>query len=292
MYRILVYGLGKEYDKHVNLLKAGELLGKFCVKGVTRSNGWIYKHVDGYPFIPVEEIGWQDYDIFVIAAEMGSPSYADTRKVVLSKGISENKIIPVAAFSIPYFDLDKYMEISDMSIFALNCWGGLTYHSLHLPFRSPLINMFMNEYEYIKMMGNLRWYMEQPVTFSYWGDGVHGGKYPVGRLGDVLLHFKHASKFEDALADWNRRKERINYDKIYAMMFTQKTDVAELFDKLPYNKVCFTPFKNNNIRCAHYIAGGGVLNDTVNSISKGIIKDYDALDLLLGIDNNKRIVVE
>ena len=111
MYRILVYGLGKEYDKHVNLLKAGELLGKFCVKGVTRSNGWIYKHVDGYPFIPVEEIGWQDYDIFVIAAEMGSPSYADIRKVVLSKGISENKIIPVAAFSIPYFDLDKYMEI-------------------------------------------------------------------------------------------------------------------------------------------------------------------------------------
>lgn len=257
MYNILIYGLGKVYDDYLNLLKAGELLGKFCVKGVTKSNNYFYRYVDGYPFIPVDEIEWSNYDVFVIAAEIESTSYAEIVKVLLDRGISEERIIPISAFSIPYFDLEKYIKIHDISIFALNCWGGLTYHRLGLQFRTPFVNMFMNQYEFIKMMKNLKWYMEQPVIFSYWADGVHGGKYPVGRLADVLLHFNHSDNFEDALANWDRRKARINYNNIFAMMFTERHDVAELFDELPYNKICFTTFGDHNIKCTHQCAAGG-----------------------------------
>lgn len=148
--------------------------------------------------------------------------------------------------------------------------------------------------EYIKVMNNLKYYMKQKVVFSYWADGVHGGRYPVGRLYDVLLHFNHAATFEEALEDWNRRVGRINYDKVFAMMFTEKPEVAQEFDKLPYKKICFTSFRDETIKSAHYceIVEKTPLKifEAANSIAKGIFKDYDIFDLLLGEDNSKRIV--
>lgn len=137
--------------------------------------------------------------------------------------------------------------------------------------------------------------MQQEVRFSYWADGIKGGKYPVGRLGDVLLHFNHAETFESAKADWERRVNRINYEQIFAMMFTEKPEVAREFNKLPYNKICFTTFRADDIACVHYCEGvdksSMKVYEVANSIAKGIIKDYDVLDLLLGQDNNKRIVL-
>lgn len=154
--------------------------------------------------------------------------------------------------------------------------------------------MFENDIEYLKIMNNLKWYMKQEVVFSYWADGVNGGKYPVGRLGDVLLHFNHAETFESAKADWVRRVGRIHYDKIFAMAFTEKREFAREFAKLPYNKICFTTFKDDDIACVHYCKAvdetSMKIYEAANSIAKGIIKDYNVFDLLLGENNSKRIM--
>lgn len=162
-----------------------------------------------------------------------------------------------------------------------------------MEFLTPFINMFENDMEYIKIMNNLEWYMKQEVKFAYWADGVHGGKYPVGRLGDVLLHFNHAETFEEAYEAWNRRVGRINYDKVFAMMFTEDPEVARKFAELPYNKVCFTTFRDDSIPCVHYCESVDKTSmkvyEAVNSIAQGIIKDYDVFDLLLGENNYKRI---
>lgn len=169
----------------------------------------------------------------------------------------------------------------------------MTYHSLELPFLTPLINVFENEWEYIKIMENLHYYMNQKITFAYQHkDGTSGTEWPVGHLGDVLIHFRHAKSFEEGLQDWERRKGRINYDNIFAMMYTENIQVAERFDKLPYErKVCFFPFNSElpSVHSLKMVNKEKNLWDIINGLGENNIKEYDVLELLSGIDNYTRI---
>lgn len=291
MYKILIFGIGVCYDKYLNGIRLQEALGKIKVAGVTR-NGYEYRYVDGYPFVQVKDVKAENYDVCVIAAEPKSENYKEIRKICEAVGFDQDRMITICAFSIPDFDLEKYLKIQNISIMAINCWGGFIYRTLYLPYLSPLISLFEDDVEYIKMMNDLQWYMQQEVTFSHWEDKING-KYPVGRLGDVSLHFMHAKTFESAKADWERRVGRINYDRIFAMMFTEKPEIAREFAKLPYHKVCFTSFKADDIACVHYCEGADKssmkLCEVVNNTARRILKDYNVFDLLLGQDNNKRI---
>lgn len=141
MFKLLIYGLGVTYDKYLNCVKYQELLGNVQVAGVTRNN-YNYLYVDSYPFVLIDEIVPEEYDVCVIAAEMGSNSFKEVRNSCLKLGFETDRIIPISAFAIPYFNLDKYLKIQKISIFALNCWGG-AYVSL---FKSAF---FVPFYQYV-----------------------------------------------------------------------------------------------------------------------------------------------
>ena len=55
---------------------------------------------------------------------------------------------------IPGFTLDKYRQLqrSRLSIFAINCFGGLVSHTFGLPFRTPIINMFILEQDRVRFL--------------------------------------------------------------------------------------------------------------------------------------------
>lgn len=143
----------------------------------------------------------------------------------------------------------------DATIIASNCIGTYIYHDMKLQFRSPTINLSFDMNDYVKLLENLRWYMEQPVLpcedprFDF----------PCGMLGDVEICFNHYKSFEDATEKWEQRKKRIDWDNLYVIGVDRDNctyDSIKRFDALPYkNKVIFTHKHYPEIASAYYLPG-------------------------------------
>jgi uncharacterized protein (DUF1919 family) len=118
-----------------------------------------------------------------------------------------------------------------------NCIGGHIFHDLGLQFLSPTINAFIPEPGFVKLVLNLRYYMEQGLVMR-WGE-----EYPIGTLDDVDIHFMHYETCKEAKEAWDKRKARINWDKIFVIGTDRDGfDEAayEQWKQIPYPKVLFT----------------------------------------------------
>lgn len=143
----------------------------------------------------------------------------------------------------------------DATIISSNCNGEYMYYDMKLRFMSPTINLSFDMNDYVKLLGNLRWYMEQPIT-PYQDDRFN---YPCGMLGDIEIRFNHYKTFEEAAAKWEERKQRINWDNLYIIAIDGDNCTEESlhrFDNLPFkHKVIFTHLPRPDIRSAFYLKG-------------------------------------
>ena len=141
------------------------------------------------------------------------------------------------------------------TIIASNCNGEFIYYDMKLPFLSPTINLSFDMNDYVKLLENLRWYMEQPIT-PYEDERFD---YPCGMLGDIEIRFNHYKTFEEAVAKWEERKQRINWDNLYIIAIDGDNCTEESlhrFATLPYrHKVIFTHLPRPDIRSAYYLKG-------------------------------------
>lgn len=76
--------------------------------------------------------------------------------------------------------------------------------------------------------------MEQPLYTERDGD-PRNNLYPIGRLGDhnhsVEVLFVHESDFHSAAEKWNRRRKRINKERIFVKFgFNKVTDILKLLN--------------------------------------------------------------
>ena len=119
--------------------------------------------------------------------------------------------------------------------------------------------------------------------------------YPVGMIKgnnndipDILIHFMHYDNFECAKNVWNKRKTRVNLEKIFIMWtFAYESYLEDLyirFKKLPYkNKIAFTNNKafSKKINSAFYINGYddcdglGLISEYSNLIGKRYYDQFD-----------------
>lgn len=138
----------------------------------------------------------------------------------------------------------KDLRENTPTIFAPNCWGGLTYHHLGLQFKSPLINLFIHHDDYLRFLLNPQFYMAQEMTLKeMYSDEYYKKPFPVGLIGDISLWMNHVDTFEKGKADWDRRKERIDWDNLFVMLFEENPELVKKFLELPYEKkVCFVPW--------------------------------------------------
>ena len=62
--------------------------------------------------------------------------------------LPEEKLLGDWIVCIPGFTLNKYRQLqrSQLSIFTMNCFGGVISNTVGLPFYSPFINMFFEGY--------------------------------------------------------------------------------------------------------------------------------------------------
>lgn len=126
---------------------------------------------------------------------------------------------------------------NDVTIISQNCIGGVFYHDLGLQFLSPTINLFIKEPDFVRFALNLRHYMECELKMR-WEE-----EYPVGRLDDIEIYFMHYETCKEAKEQWDRRRRRINWNKIL-ILSTDREGFDEVvfrqWEHIPYPKVLFT----------------------------------------------------
>lgn len=166
----------------------------------------------------------------------------------------------------------------DFTIISNNCWGGFIYQSYGLEYKTPTIGLFFMAEDYIKFVYNIKKYIDLKLEFiepsetkyiDYFENHDKFGEYPIGKLGDIEIHFLHYKSEEEAFDKWNRRVKKINWDRILFKFNDQNLctlDLIEKFSKLPVeNKICFTSkecdydnvyhiksfYKNSNIKASY-----------------------------------------
>ena len=161
------------------------------------------------------------------------------------------RFLRLARRCVRYFNRIRLKNRS-FSLVTNNCVGGIISHDMHLQFRSPTINLFFENNDFIIFLEHLKYYLSlelMPVETDR--------PYPVavlkGMYGDVRVFFMHYHSFEEAKDKWNARKERMDYDNLFVIMESQKCDksIVEKFDRLPYNhKAIITDRKYSDIKCS------------------------------------------
>lgn len=134
----------------------------------------------------------------------------------------------------------KDVNAEGISFISQNCIGGVLYHDLGLHFLSPTINAFIPEPGFVKLVLNLRHYMDQELIVR-WGE-----EYPIGTLDNVEIHFMHYHTCKEAKEAWDKRKARINWDKIFIIATDRNSfddAVFESWKRITYPKVLFTAQK-------------------------------------------------
>ncbi len=236
-------GGGQCFARNINLIKyyVEDILD---IQGVTDNNP-VYRKADNYEYL--KNIKPADYDIVLIMADGETEKEIETEALRL--GFQFSDIVPYKAVYLWGFSFEKYVKLraNIPTILSPSCWGGITYNSLGLPFRSPLINMFIKHDEYLRMINRLPDYMEYELVFDGWGwEDVLKRRYPIMKCGDVRLFCNHYTTEGDVIDAWERRRRRINWGNIFVMDFEEDDLLMQHIADISYKKVCFTTFHRKN----------------------------------------------
>ncbi len=180
----------------------------------------------------------------------------------------------------------RRLKNQDVTIISSNCSGAFMYYDLGMKYLTPTVNLSMEMDDFVKMAGNLRWYMEQEPVES-----EEKAACPVGLLGDIKIYFIHYDSFDEGRKKWEERKQRINWENIL-IIGSEKDgctyETIKKFEQLPFkSKVIFTRIEYPEFPSACYIKGFENQKELGNTISfrKGILKrryldDFDYVSFL------------
>lgn len=138
------------------------------------------------------------------------------------------------------------LQNDKFSIICSNCIGGIIYHRLGKKFLSPTINLWMHQSDFLKFVFDLKNYLSKDLVFietEY--------DYPVALLGDVKVFFNHSETEGEAAESWNRRKNRVNYDNLFVIMYERdgitEDDIRKLSNLPCKNKIVLSDKKHPDI---------------------------------------------
>lgn len=176
------------------------------------------------------------------------------------------------------------------TIISNNCWGAHVYQRLGIPYQTPFVGLFVPPDDYLRMLGDLRSYLAQPLGFiptshhAYTAAFRVDHAYPIGVLGDVEIHFLHYADEAEARATWERRVQRVTPDdrRIF-VKFCERDATADhlrAFDSLPLpHRVCFVSETAPPLRSAVVIPGGVPDGYQLSKVSPRV---FDAASWLRG----------
>lgn len=200
----------------------------------------------------------------------------------------------------------KSLKNYDFSIIASNCTGGFLSHWLGLEFKTPFVNLFLDNNDFLTAMENFDEFIEGQIIelknnpHSYpIGVGVHGEK----------IHFSHYPDFKTAIEFWEKRKPRLDRERMIIMLsnlgcgiesaektkkeiYNEELKVINRFNLLPFkNKIVFSGF-NFKLPNVIYIKGYSDLPGhhlfelNKKSLLKRYIDQFDYVGYLNSLNSN------
>lgn len=117
---------------HVRRLQCGVAVGEFEVVGVTSNDNW-YHTLDGFPFLSKDTLMDVPHDYILVTSER---HLAEIREEYVHMGGDAERMLPIGVLDVANLTFSQVAELhrSRVSIIANNCWGGVTYHMLHMKF--------------------------------------------------------------------------------------------------------------------------------------------------------------
>lgn len=295
---VILWGASYDYDIYYHAIELEKRKGNICVDGIILCEERFATYMDGLAVLQVDYLrdGQFDY-VIVLTKEMWEIALQIASKL----GIPREKFVFVKILTLPLFDWKRWLKVrsSKVCILSNQCWGGITYEALQMPFYSPMVGMYETDEDFLKIAENPEHYFSQQLECVEW---VHAQekKYPIVKCDDVILNMNHHfGTWEETCNKWERRTSRLQLDNICVQMHVYDERYLERFLKLPYKrKIAFT-----TVECNHeqvIFMDEKYLNEKYGeqlfmaplqqaAIGKAEFTRYDILGLLLGEDDFKRI---
>lgn len=254
LLKIVIWGTGTDYQKRANLFSYYSMITPMeIVAYVSKSEG--YKKINDIPVVSTCELKDIDFDAIFICSDK---HFKQIYKEILGLGIDDSKIINSICLLNEDFDVREYLNLKKNvpTIISNTCLGGLLYSNLFLPFRSPFINMSIEPEKYILLLKNFSQILDSDLQFSSKPDVFRCmmANLKINNF-DVPVSLPHSQNFDIALADWNRRIKRIDFENLIVLMVLPTENdykIAEEFSVLPFDyKYCFTAKDYNIDSCVH-----------------------------------------
>ena len=245
MKKFLICGDLIEITKNINLLYSYHIQKKINIVGIN-ANEEYYENMFNINYYTYSEIVNLKYDYIILVC---NKEYYNEYKDYLLNINNNAKIINYKVFSIPNFDIDKYLDIYNdtPTIFTKNCAAGVIYNTLGLEFKSPIINLWLSDEDFLKFIKKPKKYLSYKIKENGFSLNIDNVEVPVCLVGDINLNCSHYKTHAEAIEAWNRRKKRVNYDNMIILFQTNNESLFEEFLKLPYkNKICLTQLSHSD----------------------------------------------
>lgn len=142
--------------------------------------------------------------------------------------------------------INKYLypqytgEKTGISIISQNCIGGVLMHEYNMKFLTPTINCYMSMPDFVSFCEELSKNLRVELQES---DENSENKFPVAKLNELKLMAVHYQTFDEFKNAWNKRRQRVNFDRVFIIMTDRDGFTEALLPriaKLPYEKVLFS----------------------------------------------------
>ena len=276
LVRAITILLKTEMCDIVGIIGGRDMQGEFMINGRK------------IPFCSLSAMDCLEID-YVLVGETNI-AYAEVMTILQQYGFIDEQVIADRTVCVPGFSFARYRQLkkSQPSIISLNCSGGIMSHLFTLPFRSPFVNMFMDEEDFLLMIErDLRTQLAGKLELVGSGyDEVLQINYPIYALNGLLLKMNHYPDYAFAREKWYERLQRINWYNLVFMMYTDSREILARFDALPLaKKICFVPFESD-LPAAYCFEPEKIKRDcsaweAANIIAGGHVALYDLWDMLL-----------
>jgi len=188
------------------------------------------------------------------------------------------------------------LKDTNFVIVSDNCWGGSAYQWLKREYNTPFIGLLIYGDCYIKLLSNFNYYMGKEIYFTKKSIYLNSeAKYPIGKIGDIEIHFLHYKDENTAKTKWKKRTARMFEETNLNNYFFKMCDGSEAnkdtfkqFHSLPFNnKISFSVqnYKNLNFKNHYHIKEKNKKNKIPNGV-KLFKLTFLYLDVFQWIKNN------
>ena len=180
----------------------------------------------------------------------------------------------------------------DFSLITNDCVGGVISHDLGEQFRSPTVNLWIPQSQFLEFAQNLEYYLACEIRET--PDDTK--PYPVGTIIPkddqhipIEVNFMHYPSFEEGYAKWKDRCKRVNYDRLYFIWHffdDPHTEKVRAFDSWNARKLVILHEPIDGIRsckvvdCYNENPYNGKILKVIERTGKRYLDDVDYLGFL------------